>query len=160
VRNTLKTFSDKLAMTTQARQETTKSERTERVPLGIKRSKLAVENKDPNMVYRWMNDSGARISDAERGGWVFVEAAKVGNVDMSNREQSLGARVSRIVGQDAQHKPITAYLMCIKKEFYEADQKYKQDQLDNVDAALRRGELKPSAGQYVPTQGIHIDARN
>ena len=147
-------------MTNQAKQETARQERTERVPLGIKRSKLAVENKDPNSVYRWMNDVGARISDAERGGWVFVDAAKVGNVDISNREQSLGSRVSRIVGQDAQHKPITAYLMRIKKEYYDADQKFKQDELDKVDIALRRGELKPSEGQYVPSQGIHIDARN
>jgi len=147
-------------MTNQAKQETARQERTERVPLGIKRSKLAVENKDPNSVYRWMNDVGARISDAERGGWVFVDAEKVGNVDISNREQSLGSRVSRIVGQDAQHKPITAYLMRIKKEYYDADQKYKQDELDKVDIALRRGELKPSEGQYVPSQGIHIDARN
>lgn len=147
-------------MTNQAKQETARQERTERVPLGIKRSKLAVENKDPNSVYRWMNDVGARISDAERGGWVFVDTAKVGNVDISNREQSLGSRVSRIVGQDAQHKPITAYLMRIKKEYYDADQKFKQDELDKVDIALRRGELKPSEGQYVPSQGIHIDARN
>lgn len=143
-------------MSREPRNEVTRQERAERLPLGIKRSKLAVHDKDPGYEYRWVNDEAGRLHDAETGGYEFVTDAKVGQGDLGNRNASIGGRVSRIVGKGEGGHPITAYLMRIKKEWYLADQKAKQRPLDEVDAALKRGQAKPVDNAYIPAQGISI----
>lgn len=135
--------------------------RSERVPFGIKRSKMAVKDQDPNYVYRWVNDTSGRIDDAQRGGYEFVRSAKVGEKDASNRNQDLGTRVSRIVGRSDTGTPVTAYLMRIKKEWYQADQKAKQKELDEFDATIKRGPAAaaPVDQHYVPDQGITVSEK-
>lgn len=134
-------------------------QRAERVPLGIKRSKLAVKDQDPAYMYRWVNDVGGRILDAQNGGYEFVTDAKVGEGDVANRNASAGNRISRVVGKTDRGNAITAYLMRIRKEWYDEDQKAKKRQLDEVDAALKAGQSKPVEKSYVPSQGINITGR-
>lgn len=133
--------------------------RSERVPFGIKRSKMAVKDTDPNYVYRWINDTPGRLEDAQRGGYAFVTEAKAGEKDVSNRNQDLGSRVSRVVGRDANGKPETAYLMRIQKAMYKADQEVKQRELDDLDKAIKRGQTRPVEQGYVPTQGISVTTK-
>lgn len=134
--------------------------RKERLPLGIKRSKMAVKDKQDGYVYRWINDTVGRIQDAQNGGYEFVANAVVGEGDITNRNQSVGSdRVSRIVGKDDNGNPTTAYLMRIKQEWYKEDQGNKQKVLDDLDAALKRGQAKPVDNGYIPAQGINIGAR-
>lgn len=143
-------------MSREPRNEVQRAERAERLPLGIKRSKLAVNDKDPGYEYRWINDTAGRCSDAEKGGYEFVTDASVGQGDIGNRNSSIGNRVSRIVGKNEAGHPVTAFLMRIKKEWYQADQKAKQKGLDATDAALKRGQAKPVDKAYIPAQGITI----
>lgn len=132
------------------------AKRSERVPFGIKRSKMAVKDADPNYVYRWVNDTPGRLEDAQRGGYAFVTEAQAGEKDVANRNQDLGSRISRIVGHDAQGKPQAAYLMRIQKSLYAADQKAKQRELDELDKAIKRGQTRPVEQGYVPAQGISV----
>ena len=134
-------------------------QRAERVPLGIKRSKLEVKDQDPAYMYRWINDVGGRVLDAQNGGYEFVTDAKVGEGDIANRNASAGNRVSRVVGTTDRGNAITAYLMRIRKEFYQDDQAAKKRQLDELDKALKAGQSKPVENSYVPTQGINISGR-
>lgn len=146
-------------MSREPRNEVKREERSERLPLGIKRSKLAVHDQDPAFVYRWINDEAGRLHDAEKGGYEFATDAKVGQGDVANRNASVGDRVSRIVGKNASGQPITAYLMRIKKEWYDADQKAKQKTLDVQDTALKRGQAKPVEHAYIPAQGISMNEK-
>lgn len=130
--------------------------RKERVPFGIKRGKMQVKDADPNYVYRWVNDTPGRLDDAQRGGYAFVGNASVGEKDVSNRNNDLGSRVSKVVGRDAFGKPEVAYLMRIQKSLYEADQKIKQKGLDELDRSIKRGQTRPVEHGYVPTQGISV----
>lgn len=134
-------------------------QRAERVPLGIKRSKLAVKDQDPAYQYRWVNDVGGRVLDAQNGGYELVTDATVGEGDIANRNASAGNRVSRVVGTTDRGNAITAYLMRIRKEWYNQDQDAKKRQLDEIDAALKAGQSKPVEKSYVPSQGINITGR-
>lgn len=141
------------------RNEVKRDERAERVPLGMKRKKLDVRDRDPAYVYRWVNDVGGRITDAERGGYEFVTSdVKAGQSDVANQNSSVGDRQSKIVGKNESGRPVTAYLMRIRKEWYDGDQKAKQKGLDSIDAALKRGKASgaPVEESYIPDQGISI----
>jgi hypothetical protein len=144
----------------ESRNEAKREERAERVPLGIKRKKLDVANRDPGFVYRWINDIGGRLIDAERGGYEFVTSdAKAGQADVANRNSSVGDRMSKIVGKNDSGHPITAFLMRIRKEWYDADQNAKKARLAATDAALKRGQAKPVDNSYIPAQGINFDEK-
>jgi hypothetical protein len=135
--------------------ETTLPTRT-RVPMSLPQLKLAVPE-IPGYHLHWMRGDPARIAQAQRAGYEFVEEDEV-NVynsglanDMeSNGSTDLGTRVSLSagsdVGQDGQ--PERLYLMKLKQEFWEEDQKVLADKNEEKAAALR-GE---AAGDhaYIP----------
>jgi len=142
-----------------------KSERSEgttaRVPFGGFRLKLQLSDadaksfKDRGMVPRWFNDDPGRIERALGGGYNFVKPEHAGSLgqgalhrDASDSES--GVRVSQVVNRS---EPITrAYLMEIKKEFYEADQAAKETVNAQVDEALALGGQGGSdlEGHYKP----------
>lgn len=113
------------------RQETRNGEgRAARVPLGAPVSKLnATVPKD--MVGRWVNDTGARVEQALKGGYEFIS-------DTGTTGGRESAR-SQIVGVNTDGSPMIGYLMAIPKEWYDADQKVKAQPLDEFEAAINRG---------------------
>lgn len=137
-----------------------KQEKKKRIPLGASRDKGAVSDKDPAYVYRWVNASPGRVAMALNGGYEHVkkDGVKVGtNGDKNN---NLGSMVSQYAGRDEQGLPYDRYLMRIRREFYEEDQRSKQSAVDNVDRAIRAGKFKRGANpntEYVPNNGIKID---
>jgi hypothetical protein len=143
------------------RSETREGEgRQTRVPLGVARLKLAVPE-IPGYKSRWMNDDAGRIQMALQGGYEFVtpeEAPTFGDPDIDNVNRDLGARVSR-VGDKSTGKRM--YLMKIKKEFYEEDQKAKTAKVEEADRLIKRGKLDDDVERYVPDKGkgISIDTR-
>lgn len=133
--------------------------RDERIPLGISRLKLKV----PEIAgyrLRWINDEPGRIHAARQGGYDFVlndeVDGKFGDTDIDNVNADLGSRVSRSVSKSTGLK---AYLMKIPIEYYEADQRAKQKQIDEVDQAIHNGKLKNFVNQYVPENGKGIQIR-
>lgn len=128
--------------------------RSTRVPLGVSRPKLAVPQRQ-GYVRRWVNDVEGRLQMAEMGGYTFVEDATmpVGAPDVDNGNRDLGARVSRVVDKSTGMK---AYLMEIKQEYYEEDQKIKMREVDEVEDAIKRGALNDDEARYVPEKGKGI----
>jgi len=133
--------------------------REERVPLGIARQKLKV-HEIKGYKLRWINDTPGRLNEARRGGYEFVQAdeidGKFGDTDIDQTNRDLGSRVCRAVSQTTGLK---AYLMKIPLEYYEADQRAKQKEIDEVDQAIHSGKLKDFVNQYVPEDGKGIQIR-
>lgn len=114
----------------------TQKTRPTRTPVSGARNILTVVGKDPNYVYRWVNDNnaGMRIQMFKDGGWEVVSKdtdIKVGD-KVVDQGSVVGSVTTRYVGQGT-----TAVLMRIPKEWYEEDQAKKQEELDALDAAMR-----------------------
>jgi len=137
-----------------------KKERTARIPLGTPRRKLSFDNQDPNYVYRWINDAPGRLQNAEVGGYEYVTTDEaqsgIGDEDMRNEDTGMGEKISAVVDSRTGKK---AYLMKIKRQWYEEDQAEKQRPLNEFDDQLRRVSDQYSSGvdnRYVPKGGMKI----
>lgn len=110
---------------------TTKT-RAKRIPVGGPRDLLTISNKDPNYVYRFVNDTPGRIQRFLEGGWEIVNhESELGQktVDSGTR---LGSAVTKMVGGT-----VTAVAMRIPKEWYDEDQAAKQAQIDAHEASMK-----------------------
>ena len=134
-----------------ARKTNRKAEgRQERIPLGQARPKMA-RKASPGMVGRWINDTGGRIADARRAGYAHVMESLTPDGEKSP--------ASMPVGTAETGGALIAFYMEIPEKLYRADQKVKQREIDLVDEAIQRGNLKGEAGddgRYVPDGGIDI----
>jgi hypothetical protein len=115
------------------------------------RLKLDVRNKDPNYEYRWFNDVGDRINEAVESGREYVLKEDV-VLDASMEKPGLGSCVSKCVGKHPDGSPKMAYLLRIRKEWYDEDQIEKQKAADLVDQSIRSGALTPVPNAYTPGQ--------
>lgn len=134
-------------------------ERRVRVPLGVPRLKMTAPQR-PGYVRRWVNDDPGRLDSAQQGGYEFV----LGEVrSEGGATDGVGAKISRVVGSNDNGTPKTAYLMEIKKEWYDEDQQAKQASVNQTEAALRRGSDEHGEpgrdGRYVPESGISINSK-
>lgn len=133
--------------------------RRKRIPLGVPRLKLNAPTR-PGYVRRWVNDDAGRLDAAQQGGYEYVlgEARPDGVAT-----EGMGAKISRVVGTREGGAPITAYLMEIRKEWYDEDQKAKQAGVNATEEALKRGSDEHGTpgtdGRYVPKSGISIDSK-
>ena len=140
-----------------------KEERSEgqraRVPFGARRSKLQLSDEeaqalaDRGYTTRWVNDRDGRVERALAGGYEFVlpdEAKSVGSHEIGQGNSDLGSKVSKIVSRG--EPVIRAYLMKIKKKYYDEDQAAKEELNARVDEALLRGEAGGAnvENAYVP----------
>lgn len=114
-----------------------------RVPVGGHRNILTVADKDPNFVYRWVLDSPGRIDMFKQGGYeVVVDNVEVGDATV-DRPHKLGSAITMVRGS------ATLVLMRIPREWYDEDQKAKQDDIDALEATMKSS----SAGDY---GSVHI----
>lgn len=128
--------------------------KVKRVPFGAHRTKLQVEGGIPGYRLRWFNDLDGRIDRALEGGYVFVERSEVpalGEGALHQDNSDVNSKVSKVVSRGTQ-KPVRAYLMKIKEEWYEEDQVAKESVNIKVDDALRGGAPGGNVveNQYVP----------
>ena len=128
---------------------TSKEERPERIPVSGKRNVTNVTGIDTEKYFlRWVNDTDDRIRMFERGGWEKVdEDVNIGDriADSSDRKQSF---VTKYMGAN-----VTAYLMKIKREWYEEDQLAKASALKDQEDELLR-QHREEEGRY--GQGARI----
>ncbi len=110
------------------------TERTKRTPITGQRSILGVKGKDPNFHYRIVNDTGDRISQFEEQGYELVTdtSVKIGDRRVANPTAE-GSAVQVSVGGGQK-----AFLMRIKKEWYEEDQQTKQNIVNETEAAMKK----------------------
>jgi hypothetical protein len=109
-------------------------ERKKRIPVGGARDILTVNGKDPNYEYRWVVDSPGRIQRFNDGGWEVVNTGdhEVGQRTV-DRESKVGSAVTKASGDGR-----TLVLMRILKEWYDEDQKAKQERLDAMESSMRQ----------------------
>lgn len=118
-----------------------------RVPIHASRDTMTVKGQDPNYIYRWVNDikEGTRIQKFIDAGYEFVEKDSIDAVgdNMPGTEAPADSRVSKVVGTDTTAaKPVRAYLMRIKRSWYEEDQEDKQRMIDETERGIiSRGGL-------------------
>ena len=99
--------------------------RRNRVPLGGTRLKLTADI-PRGYVGRWINDEDNRIYFAsQEAGWQFMKDGKPVGQESEDLNDNLGSYTSQIVGTKEDGSPLRAYLMVIKKEWYEEDQREK-----------------------------------
>ena len=116
----------------------TKGERTpQRVRVNGKRRPLSTMNLDPEFHHRVVNDveDGQRIQEFLAAGYEIVSSkdAQVGEKSIAKAgEVREGTPVKISVGQGTK-----AYLMRIKKDWYQEDQAAKQRELDEKEATLK-----------------------
>ena len=117
------------------------SGRVSRTPIGT-RNILTVKGKDPNYVYRHVNDMDDRISMFQEAGYELVqdESVVVGDKRV-NAASSLGSAKAVSVGQGTK-----AYLMRIKRDWYEEDQAKKLSNVADIERATKEKALDGTYG--------------
>lgn len=109
--------------------------RPRRTPIG-RRNRLSVENKDPNYVYRIVNDIDGRVQDMIDRDYEVVLDATVGDkrVDAAS---SLGSAKQISVG-----KGIQAIVMRKRRDWHDEDQALKQKEIDDLEASMTEAAKK------------------
>jgi len=117
--------------------------RPNRVPVSGRRDVLTVADKDENFVYRWVNDTDNRITQFQEGGYELVSGdVGVGMASIDNPDD-IASTVSKQVGNN-----VTAYLMRIKREWYEEDRSKQAKTVDENEADMKRTLNSGKDGTY------------
>ncbi len=103
---------------------------------------LTVEGKDPNYVYRIVNDKEGRVKRMESRDYEVVvdDTVKVGDNRAAGASQ-MGAAKSFPVGQGT-----TGVLMRIRRDWYEEDQKEKANLVDAQESTMKQKALDGTYG--------------
>tara|TARA_R110000868_G_scaffold403088_1_gene679953 strand:- start:3734 stop:4141 length:408 start_codon:yes stop_codon:yes gene_type:complete len=113
--------------------------RVTRTPVGT-RNILTVKGKDPAYEYRIVNDVEDRITQFQEAGYEIVQSD---SVDVGDKRAasgtSVGSAKSLSVGQGTK-----AFVMRIKKEWYDEDQRAKQKQIAATESAIKEPSLNGS----------------
>lgn len=129
----------------------TAERRVKRVPVGGPRDILTVLDKDPNYVYRFvLEDIPGRVERFKLGGYeVVTDDLEIGQRTV-DRASKLGSAVTAHAGGGRKY-----VLMRIPREWYDEDQKAKQDKVDQLEATMmadvKRGVIPGTGG--VPGYG-------
>ena len=113
--------------------------RVTRTPVGT-RNILTVRGKDPEYEYRIVNDVEDRITQLQEAGYEIVQSdsVDVGDKRAANGT-SIGSAKQLSVGQGTK-----AFVMKIKKEWYDEDQRAKQGQIAATESAIKEPSLNGS----------------
>lgn len=122
------------------------SDRRKRTPFGVPRLKMNVDDatmnrlKAENKVPRWINDVDNRIAEAQAGDYEFV-ASDIAPVKTGDKEEvaEQDRRIRKIVGKHKDGSPMYSYFMAIPKDYYDEDQRAKEDINRKVDEAIKGG---------------------
>jgi hypothetical protein len=123
-----------------------RSER-KRIPLG-KRDRISFRTED-GYHYHLINDKDGRLQKAIEGGYEHVESDKnLGDAAVGTAKK-VGKYVSMPVGNG-----VTGYLMRIKQEWYDEDQKEKQKVVDASERAMKPNKAKNEYGEGLVTEKL------
>ena len=96
----------------------------------------------------WAKDVGTRIHDLLQRGYGFVndQHIYIGDKTVLHGTRPEGAKRLDTKERDNNGKPIYYYLMMIRKDWYEEDQKIKAKIVEDTVAAMTEGDIK--TGNY------------
>lgn len=111
----------------------TTTQRPTRTPVSGTKQVLSVRGKEPGYEYRIVNDRGDRVSQMQEQGYEVVcdKNIKVGDRRIANPTAE-GTAVQVSVGQGEK-----AFLMRIKKEWYDEDQTTKQKEISALEDQIK-----------------------
>ena len=123
------------------------SGRVKRAPIG-RRNVLTVSDKDPNYVYRVVNDTGDNVHRLKEQGYEFAPDSKhtVGDKRL-NATTSEGSLKQISVGDG-----MKAYVMRIRKDEYAEQQAEKQTYVDELEKATKQQALTGTYGKLEHTR--------
>lgn len=132
-----------------------RTDRKKRVILGSPRRKLEQVEANDGYVYRYFNDSGSRLQDAQSAGYEFVLRDDVqGNSEAGLEVQSgIDSRESKVVGKGENGQPLSAYLMRKPADMHMEDQAEKQKEIDEVEKSIYRDKVP--AGANIPQGSVY-----
>lgn len=115
--------------------------RRRREGLGAERGKklhIPEESKDPNFVYRWVNDRGGRVRQlTQMDDYEVVSSSELNGGDPDPTGNTAEGTVMKRTADSGIGE--SAVLLKKPREYYEADKKEEQKAIDARDEAMRRG---------------------
>ena len=99
-------------------------------------------DKDPNYIYRYVNDTGSRVSNFQSAGYEFVDDKELVVGDSRVFDPSDVGSTKRVTSNDG----TVSYLMRTKKEYYEEDQAAKAALNDETEKAMKRDATQDRYG--------------
>lgn len=111
-----------------------KSARVQRKPLFQRGPQAISGDKNPEYVYRFVNDTGSRIQNFKEAGYEIVQDNELTVGDARVSDPSNLGSAKRVISNDG----TTSYLMRIKKEYYQEDQSAKQALVDEQESAMKQ----------------------
>lgn len=117
-----------------------------RVSLATPMQKLEVPD-IPGFVLQWFSDRPGRISRSQAGGYEFVgpDEVQINNFGLAadvlkDGNTDLGSRISVYGGANEDGSNGRLYLMKIRREWWEEDEKVRADRNEAVAASIRGGK--------------------
>lgn len=110
------------------------SKRPERKSLFQRGPQSIAGDKDPDYVYRFVNDTGSRVANFQAAGYEVVRDENLVVGDNRVFDPSAEGSGKRVVSNDG----TVSYLMRIKKEYYAEDQAAKQSYVDETEGAIKQ----------------------
>lgn len=104
--------------------------------------KLSVDHHIEGYVLRFFNDTPGWIPQNLEKGWEHVKEKEV--YDYTDSEEY----VTRHAGTTEKGDGMKTYLLKIRKDWYEEDQKLTQTQNDKFDEAIKSGKLETPSNSY------------
>ena len=122
--------------------ELNKSTRVVRKPLHQNGPQaITTGKKDPEYNYRFVNDVGARLQTYKEAGYELVQDDELVVGDARVKDADDLGSTKRVVSPDG----TVSYLMRIKREWYDEDQRAKEERLKEQEAAMKK---EASQGMY------------
>ncbi len=125
-----------------------RAQRPNRIPISGRREILSIRGKEPGFEYRIVKDKPGRIDMLKDAGYEIVDH----NVQVGEKRAGVaGAEGSPVkIGLGGGEQ---GYLMRQKKEWYDEDQKAKQDAIDAAEAGMKSRELREHYGNIEIEKG-------
>ena len=124
------------------------SGRVKRTPIQG-RNVLTVTGKDPDYHYRIVNDDGDRVQMFIDGGYEIVNTEDVQVGDKSvGRPSAEGTKSQVSVG-----KNLKAFVMKIRKDWFDEDQQTKQDKVNELESTTKQQALDGTYGNLDLNRG-------
>lgn len=118
-----------------------RAQRVRRSDINGRRNVLTASNKEPGFVYRFVNDTGDRVSQFQEMGYEVVtdKTIRIGDRRVAVASAEGSPRTAKVGGG------VSAVLMKIKDEWYNEDQAAKQAEVDEMEKSIKQ---TPGEGSY------------
>lgn len=114
--------------------------RTERKPLFQRGPQSIAGEKDPNFEYRFVNETGSRVSNFQAAGYELVQDDNIVVGDSRVFDPSDLGSAKCVTSNDG----TKSYLMRIKKEWHKEDQAAKLAQVNETEEAMKADASRAS----------------